>query len=133
MTQDEDHLRILSILYYVLGGLMLLGGIGPLVFVLIGAMILNGPSGGYGPPIEMAWFFIGMGSVFGVLLVALAVCSFFAGYSLSQRRNYIFCFVIACLTCLHMPLGTLLGVFTLIVLSRPTVKEMFNMGPVEAP
>ena len=40
-TQDEDHLRILSVLYYVLGALSLVGGLVPLLFVFIGAMILE--------------------------------------------------------------------------------------------
>jgi len=28
-----------------------------------------------------------------------------------------------------MPLGTVLGVFTLVVLQRPTVKQMFGVSP----
>ncbi|HVS38767.1 MAG TPA: hypothetical protein VMS17_24640 [Gemmataceae bacterium] len=133
MTQDEDHLRILSVLYYVLGGLTLLGGMVPLVFVMIGVIILNSPAGGAGGAEEAAWFFMGIGGLIGVLLLVQAVCNFLAGAFLSQRRHYVFCFVMACLACLHMPLGTILGVFTLLVLSRPTVKEMFSMGPPEAP
>ena len=66
-----------------------------------------------------------------MLLLGLAAVEFFTGYSLSMRKNYVFCFVIACLTCLKMPLGTILGVFTILVLNRPTVKEMFNQAPVD--
>jgi len=34
--------------------------------------------------------------------------------------------VIAGLSCLNMPLGTVLGIFTLIVLSRESVKVLFK-------
>jgi hypothetical protein len=34
--------------------------------------------------------------------------------------------VIAIITCLSVPLGTALGVFTLIVLARPSVKQLFE-------
>ena len=42
-----------------------------------------------------------------------------------------FCFVIACLACMQMPLGTILGVFTIIVLARPSVKEMFDRSSAQ--
>jgi len=33
--------------------------------------------------------------------------------------------IVAGITCLSVPIGTVLGVFTLLVLSRPSVKQMF--------
>ncbi len=132
-SQDDDHLRILSVLYYVLGGLMLMGGIGPLILIFVGVAILSSAPGPYGPPPEVGWMPLGIGVGLGVFLVGLAACNIVVGYSLGQRKNYLFCFVIACLICINMPLGTILGVFTLLVLSRPSVKESFAGGPVEAP
>jgi len=43
--------------------------------------------------------------------------------------------VIAGIECLFMPFGTVLGVFTLVVLVRPSVKELFlrNQGNEPAP
>jgi hypothetical protein len=35
-------------------------------------------------------------------------------------------FVAACLTCVNVPLGTALGVFTIIVLNRASVKAMYH-------
>jgi hypothetical protein len=32
----------------------------------------------------------------------------------------------ACIECLFLPFGTILGVFTIIVLSRESVKELFG-------
>jgi hypothetical protein len=49
------------------------------------------------------------------------------GPHLGRRRGHAFCFVVACLACLFMPFGTVLGAFTIIVLSRPSVKARFGM------
>ena len=51
-----------------------------------------------------------------------------AGRRLTQRTSYTFCLVMAGCECLLMPLGTALGIFTIIVLMRPSVKELFNVG-----
>ncbi len=49
-----------------------------------------------------------------------------AGMSLLQNKRWTFCFVMAILLCLNPPLGTILGVFTIVVLNRPSVKELFG-------
>jgi len=43
-----------------------------------------------------------------------------------------FCLIVAGIICIFMPLGTILGVFTIIVLVRPSVKAMFEgQAPVD--
>lgn len=66
-----------------------------------------------------------------MLLFALATAALsgFAGRSLSRRRHYVFCLVAAGLACLSFPLGTALGVFTFMVLQRPSVKALFGPSP----
>jgi hypothetical protein len=49
-----------------------------------------------------------------------------AGRRLGQRRSYTFCFIVACILCLFMPLGTVLGVFTILLLVQPRVKATFD-------
>ncbi|MDQ2800954.1 MAG: hypothetical protein M3Y13_15080 [Armatimonadota bacterium] len=67
----------------------------------------------------LGWF----GLAFGLTLGAMTA---YAGKCLQARKRYIFILVIAALNCAFiMPLGTVLGVFTFIVLSRPSVKELF--------
>ena len=51
---------------------------------------------------------------------------FLVGRGLAQRKRYMFCLVVACVECLFMPFGTVLGVFTIIVLSRDSVKALFG-------
>ncbi len=53
-----------------------------------------------------------------------------AGRKLARRRSWTFCLVVASIECLFMPYGTVLGVFTIIVLLRPTVKELFAVNSV---
>ena len=48
-----------------------------------------------------------------------------AGF-LWQKRNRLFSIVIAGLDCLQIPFGTALGVFTIIVLSRESVRELYS-------
>lgn len=130
-NQDREHLRVLSICFYVYGGLLALGGLFPLIYVFLGVVFLSGslPAGPGAPPAFMGWFFIVFGGGLSLLAWTLAGCSLFTGYSLSQLKRYIFCFVVACLCCLQMgpiPLGTILGVFTIVVLARPGMKELFT-------
>ena len=56
---------------------------------------------------------------------AFAICLAVAGYSLAKRQRYMFCLIMAGISCIFTPFGTVLGVFTIIVLSRPQVKELF--------
>ena len=54
--------------------------------------------------------------------IAMAVTGKFLG----AHRRHTFCMVMAALSCLFMPFGTILGIFTLIVLSKPEVRELFH-------
>ena len=48
-----------------------------------------------------------------------------AGRSIKRRKRHAFCLVVAGLSCFFMPFGTILGVFSLIVLNRPSIKLLF--------
>lgn len=131
MNQDEEHLRLLSIFHYVVAGLTALGGCFPFIHITIGLMIVTGKFDGPGhddAPAVFGWLFV----VFGLFIVAmmwtLATVMFLAGRRLSQRRSHLFCTIVAAVSCLWFPFGTVLGVFTLIVLSRPSVKQLFGVG-----
>jgi hypothetical protein len=55
-----------------------------------------------------------------------------AGRCLSRRKCYSFALVIACIECLFIPFGTILGVFTIVALSRASVKGLFSTATAEA-
>lgn len=48
------------------------------------------------------------------------------GYCLLKQQRYSFCVKMAGINILLMPIGTVLGILTQIVLRRATVKELFN-------
>jgi hypothetical protein len=126
-SPDVDHLRLLSLFHYILGGILTAFGCIPIIHVVIGILIVTGSlSGRNSPPVAMGFLFIGMGLLFILLIAGIGLCLIFSGRCIARRRHYMFSFIVAAICCLQMPLGTLLGVFTIIVLSRPTVKAMYG-------
>ncbi len=87
---------------------------------------MHGGRGTAGPPAAFGWFFILFSGVMILFGWTLAVCSFLSARNLTRRTRYMFCIVIAGVQCLVMPIGTVLGVFTIIVLNRPSVKVLFH-------
>jgi len=130
MNQDEEHLKLLSIFHYVLGGLMFVFGCFPIIHLTIGIMLVTGGlDGNDARPPFLGWIFIILPAIFILGMWVLGVLLLFAGKYLRQHRNRTYCFVVAAVSCLFFPLGTTLGVFTIIVLSRPSVLELFESTP----
>lgn len=129
--RDEEHLRLLGIFHYIAGAIMLLGSCIFLIHIFIGVMALVAPDqmaemDGNVPPAWFGWLFIGIGGFFLLSGWALGVCTLLAGRFMRKRTHYTFCVAIGALECLFMPIGTVLGVFSLIVLLRPSVKAVFE-------
>jgi hypothetical protein len=124
---DEDHLRLLSIFHYVLAFMDGVAGCFPLIHVSIGIAMLTGAfnAGPNPPPPELGLFFAVIGGSISLLFWSLAILKVLAGRWLSQHTHCRFCFVVAVIECLQMPMGTALGVFTILVLSRDSVKALF--------
>jgi hypothetical protein len=136
MNKDDSHLDSLATAHCIMGGVMALFACLPLMHVVMGAIFAFGvgdmseqlaseANGGPSPQL-LGWLFMGMGLLFFVLGQALSVSVIVSGRFLKQRKNYMFSFVLACLACAAFPFGTVLGVFTIIVLSRPTVKVLYG-------
>jgi len=136
MNQDQEHLELLSIFHYIVGGMAALFSFFPIVYLILGTLFIVAPGriqgSGSPPPAFLGWIFIILGGCIMLVGLAFAVCVILAGRYITKRRHYIFCLVIASLNCLFMPFGTILGVFTIVILMRPSVKELFvpskNLG-----
>jgi hypothetical protein len=132
-NQDAEHLRLLSIFHYIVAGLMALIACLPILHLVFGVAVVSGALDGAKsgpPPGVVGWFFVIVAA--GAILSGwtLAVCTAVAGKSLANRKRYLFCLVVAgvmAVTC--MPFGTVLGVFTILVLMRPSVKAAFTGVP----
>lgn len=132
MNQDQEHLKLLSIFHYIVGGIAAFFFLFPLIYLVLGVLFLIVPNrligSGTPPPFFLGWIFITLGGGFMVVGWAFAVCVILAGRFIVRRKHYIFCLVMASLNCLFMPFGTILGVFTIVVLVRPSVKALFYPG-----
>jgi hypothetical protein len=132
-NQDEEHLRLLSLFHRILGCIWAVFAFCPGIYVFMGIMMLtvSYPASKGGPPLPrvadpVGWVFIAIGGGLMLLLWAVAICIFVVAAKIERRTHYGFCFAIACIECLFQPLGTALGVFTLVVLTRQSVKALFD-------
>jgi hypothetical protein len=137
VPQDEEHLSLLTIFHYVVAGVSFLFALFPIFHLIFGLLLALKPqsfsSQNGGPPAFLGWMFVGLAGVFILIGFAFAALVFFAGRSLAARKRYTFCLVMAGIECAFFPFGTALGVFTLLVLLRPSVKPLFNSVAVPPP
>jgi hypothetical protein len=130
-NNDNDHLRLLAIFHYIVSGLAALFACIPIIHLVIGLFMILAPQkfgpGNGQPPAMIGWLFVGLASFFILAGWTFAVLVLVAGRFIARRKHYQFCFVVACVECIFMPFGTVLGVFTILVLNRPTVKQLFNL------
>ena len=124
---DREHLKLLAIFHRIVGVITCLIGSIPVIHLFVGVGLMAGGGLNAGFP----GFLIGLVFVvFALLLLGgawtLGICLITAGGYLQRMVKHRFCFVTAACACAFMPLGTALGVFSIIVLSRPAVKEAFG-------
>lgn len=128
--QDEEQLRLLAIFHNVVAGLGVLFSLFPILHLAMGVMLLTGQfdpgkPGEGPPPAFFGWFFVVFSVVWIVVGLTASACVFLAGRYLRRRERYMFCLVVAGVMCAFAPFGTVLGVFTILVLQRQTVKDAF--------
>ncbi|HEX7859795.1 MAG TPA: hypothetical protein VF773_05675 [Verrucomicrobiae bacterium] len=128
-NNDEQHLHLLAIFHYVLAGLAALVSLFPVVHLVMGLFFIFGAPNlnqqGEMPPQAFGWLFVAFAGIIILLGLTVAVLIFLTGLYLSRRKNYTFCFVMAAIECFFIPVGTVLGVFTIVVLMRDSVKHLF--------
>ena len=143
-ARDAEHLRLLSICHYVWGGIAAVFSMCGLFYVFMGFAFANDPSafnntgsgagGGNPPPPEfMGYMFIGMGSAIILLGSVVGGLTIYSGRCLAQRRGRGFSMVVAGINCLSVPIGTVLGVFTFMVLTRDSVRSLYASPPPRPP
>jgi len=130
---DNEHLKMLSIFHYVLAGFAFAG----LLFLCVHFLIMtavftnpaisNSPKNQLGPPPEVFMaIFMFFYLVFGGMLLAVAVLNLLSANFLRKRKHRTFSLVVAGLDCMQIPFGTALGVFTIMVLTRASVREQYG-------
>jgi hypothetical protein len=131
-AQDDSNLNTLAICHFIYAGLLALGGLVGVIYVVIGVAIASaalsssGATGGGAPPAAIGGIFAMIGGIITLLIWTMAALVLHSGLSLKKRRRRTLSFVMACLCCVNIPLGTALGVFTIVVLSKPGVKAIYD-------
>ncbi len=147
-AEDREHLSALSIGHFILAGVALFSGIPTLVLAIAGASavdelgqsmsILMGdvsgqqaadPFGGGADAMIQSVESLMVTAIVAGLVVALisTIHLVVVGVKIRQRRWWTFCYLTGWGECLMFPFGTILGIFTIIVLGRPSVKKLFGV------
>lgn len=130
---DEEHLKLLSLGYMVSAAMTAFTSVLGLWFIFMGAILTASGSAagkfpsknGQPPPAFIGWILGGVGLIIFLFLLAFAALKLKAAFCIRQRKSRTFCMVVAAITCLGVPYGTALGVFTFIVVGRESVSRLF--------
>jgi hypothetical protein len=140
--QYKQYLQIVSIFHYVVGGIVALIGCFPLLHLFAGILTLAFglalPTLPETSPGDVPLPFLAMPALIGIFFILIAgsmilffwtfaVLEIITGVFLAKRTHYLFCLIMAGIECTFKPFGTVLGVFTIILLLQPAVKEMFGI------
>ena len=137
-SEETKQLELLSLFHYIVGGMTALFSCIPFIHVFMGLFFIFGnfeqtaESSSQPPEAFIGWIFVVMGSFFILTGWIVAACIIAAGRKLKARKSRMFCMVMAGIECMFMPLGTVLGVFSLILLNKDAVREAFD-GPQNMP
>lgn len=130
--KNDEHLKLLSIFHFVVAGLAFLG-MAFLVFhyFLMSTIFMNpdfwkSQKNATPPPKELFQYFIYFYIFFGAWMMASGVLNVLSGFFLRQRTHRMFSLIVGGLNCLHIPLGTILGIFTILILSRDSVRQAYE-------
>ena len=130
---DLEQLKVLSVFHFVAVGLAAVGLLGIYGHYMFFSRMLSNPEmwkGANAPPpadvfAPMRWMY----GVFATVVAGYGVLNLCAARWLRARRNRLFTFGVAIANCFWFPLGTVLGVFTIIVLARESVRGIYDADP----
>jgi len=129
MEKATNNLETFRILFIVKGVLVALLSVFFIIYALLGFFIgnIDGLIDDTGSePFNPGIIFIIIGGVGLIITIIIAILTFLTAKYLKEQRNYNFIFIVAILNCLTGVLGILLGVFTIIEITKPHVKELFD-------
>ncbi len=128
----EKYLKLIAIFNYVLGIQTILISLVLILHLSIGiAMILNPDF--FGDDFIFMGYSITLLSLLIILLgITLGIVQICSGRRLSKRCSYKFSFIVAVIQCLNIPIGTVIGVFTITLFKNDQVKKLYHIESKEA-
>jgi hypothetical protein len=139
---DDEHLKLLAICYMISAAISACFSLFGLMYAGMGAVVgqviknspeLAGNAASAPPPELFGWIFGVFGIAFFLFSLTLAGLKLGAALCVRKRKGRVFCMVVAALECLGVPYGTLLGIFTFIVLGRDSVTRLFDTNAAPPP
>jgi hypothetical protein len=128
-TMKNNNLRLLEILHYVYGGIEALGALVVfIIFNVVGAFMSSdfvAQESGDAAPAIVGGAMTGVGWGLSLFILFFAIVNFISARNIARRKGRTFSMVVAGIDCLSFPIGTALGVFTLIELSKDDVKQLY--------
>ncbi len=129
MSNIPNNLNTFRILYLI-KGILTLGF--SLFFILYAGMglffntAIEHSNANNDLPFNFGWIFVIIGGIGFIISIAFGILTLLASKYIREVKNYNFIFAIAVVNCLTGVLGILLGVFTLVELTKPEIKQLFN-------
>lgn len=130
---DHEQLRLLAIGHWISGGMSSLYSLFGLLYMGMGVLMQTAMSAapmragnGQAPPPEVFWIFVLVGLAMFVFMISNALMNFRAAWCLKRHRGKVLCLITAGFNCFFIPYGTLLGVFTFVVLGRASVQALYE-------
>jgi hypothetical protein len=138
--RDPERLRLLAVFHYVVGGIGFLCACFPIIHVVVFGLMAIRPDlfdrpGAKPQEQEPAILFgvIAISAAIAVLLGwTLAALTVYSGRMIQRRRHRTFSLVMAGFLCMFAPFGTVLGVFTIVVLMCDSVRELYRANEMTA-
>lgn len=128
----RQYLQYLAIGHYIMAGLAFLFGSIPLFHIAFGVLMAT-QGVGFGGPKDQALVGVTFGlflAFIGLILVVSAwtygIFMIKAARALTEQRHHTLCMVMAAISCMFAPVGTALGIFTLLLLLDDEVKAAFR-------
>jgi hypothetical protein len=124
---DNEHINLLSMFHLISGILALLYSVfmalyfGFIIFVFKLSEKFDGEF-----PIQFMGVIISIWIIVLLFAIAFGIAKIFSSKWLKQRKNRTFSIVISCIECFSFPYGAILGVLSIIVLNRSSVKSIYS-------
>lgn len=131
VNKDEDNLKVLMVCHYVMAGLSLLALLFLYAHYVVMSKIMKLVASGKttSPEINIeevfgafSWIYL----VGGAYCIISAVGNFLSANYIRKRKARVFSLIMSGMNCLQMPLGIVLGIFTIIVLVRDSVVLLYE-------
>jgi hypothetical protein len=130
-----ESLRLLAVAHYVLAFVTALLTPAGVYLAYVGWSLLHPARGeAWTPeagqelfdPLRWGAAYFLIGGILASLALLHAGVLVFVGRAIAGRRRRVFCLMFSAFDLTYIPLGTALGVFTLMLLTKPQVKQQFD-------